>query len=143
MTIHLKWMQKALDAAETRCGFCAPNPSVGAVLVSSAGECIGTGTHWACGYNHAERDAIEKAGEVPPGATLYVTLEPCTMCAGAISFARIRRLYYGAEDEKGGGVDHGVRFFSQPTCHHAPDIYGGILERQAGELLRAFFKRRR
>ncbi|QFT33722.1 tRNA-specific adenosine deaminase [Labrenzia sp. THAF82] len=74
---------------------------------------------------------------------LYVTLEPCTMCAGAISFARIRRLYYGAGDEKGGAVDHGARFFDQPTCHHAPDTYSGIGEVQAAKLLRAFFNSRR
>jgi tRNA(adenine34) deaminase len=74
---------------------------------------------------------------------LYVTLEPCPMCAQAISFARLRRLYYGAADPKGGGVEHGPRIFSQPTCHHRPEIYGGIAEREAGELLRAFFKERR
>jgi tRNA(Arg) A34 adenosine deaminase TadA len=74
---------------------------------------------------------------------LYVTLEPCPMCAQAISFARIRRLYYGAADPKGGGVEHGPRIFGQPTCHHRPEIYAGIAEREAGELLRAFFKERR
>lgn len=74
---------------------------------------------------------------------LYVTLEPCVMCAGAISFARIRRLYFGAEDPKSGGVEHGPRVFTQATSHHAPDVYGGIAERQAGELLRAFFAARR
>jgi tRNA(adenine34) deaminase len=74
---------------------------------------------------------------------LYVTLEPCPMCAQAISFARLRRLYYGAADPKGGGVEHGARIFSQPTCHHRPEIYGGIAEREAGELLQSFFKARR
>ena len=74
---------------------------------------------------------------------LYVTLEPCTMCAGAVSFARIRRLYYGAADPKGGAVDHGVRFFADPTCHHRPDVYGGIGELEAAMLLRAFFAERR
>jgi len=71
---------------------------------------------------------------------LYVTLEPCPMCAAAISFARIRRLYYGAGDEKGGAVDHGTRFFCQKTCHHAPEVYAGIGERRASETLRNFFK---
>src|SRR5437868_1307121 len=66
---------------------------------------------------------------------LYVTLEPCPMCAQAISFARVRRLYYGAADPKGGGVEHGPRIFSQPTCHHRPDVYAGIAEREAGDLL--------
>jgi tRNA(adenine34) deaminase len=74
---------------------------------------------------------------------LYVTLEPCTMCAAAISFARIRRLYYGALDPKGGAVDSGVRFFSQPTCHHRPEIYGGIQEAKAAALLKDFFAARR
>lgn len=74
---------------------------------------------------------------------LYVTLEPCAMCAAAISFARIRRLYFAAADPKGGGVEHGPRFFSQPTCHHAPEVYGGIAERQAAEVLKTFFRERR
>jgi tRNA(Arg) A34 adenosine deaminase TadA len=77
------------------------------------------------------------------GADLYVTLEPCTMCAGAISFARIRRLYYAAEDPKGGAVDNGVRFFCQPTCHHAPDVYSGLAESESAQLLTSFFKSRR
>lgn len=74
---------------------------------------------------------------------LYVTLEPCPMCAQAISFARLRRLYYGASDPKGGGVEHGPRIFSQLSCHHRPDIYAGIGEQDAGDLLRAFFRERR
>jgi tRNA(adenine34) deaminase len=77
------------------------------------------------------------------GCDLHVTLEPCTMCAGAISLARIRRLVYGAPDPKGGAVDHGVRFFAAPTCHHAPEVYGGIGETKAGALLRRFFGNRR
>ena len=74
---------------------------------------------------------------------LHVTLEPCPMCAQAIAFARIRRLYYGASDPKGGGVEHGPRIFNQPTCHHRPEVYAGIAEREAGELLRGFFRERR
>ena len=77
------------------------------------------------------------------GADIYVTLEPCPMCAAAISFARIRRLYWGAGDPKGGGVEHGPRIFSQPTCHHAPELYGGFEEARAAALLRDFFARRR
>lgn len=97
---------------------------------------------------HAEISVIRKAAaalgrERLTGADLYVTLEPCTMCAAAISFGRIRRLYYGAEDPKGGGVDSGVRFFSQPTCHHAPDVYSGIGEREAARLLTEFFRAKR
>jgi tRNA(adenine34) deaminase len=74
---------------------------------------------------------------------LYVTLEPCPMCAAAISFARLRRVYFGAYDPKGGGVDHGPRIFDQPTCHHRPDVYGGLRESEAAVLLRAFFAARR
>ncbi|MEX1083145.1 MAG: nucleoside deaminase, partial [Xanthobacteraceae bacterium] len=77
------------------------------------------------------------------GCDLYVTLEPCAMCAAAMSFARIRRLYYGAEDPKGGAVDNGVRFFSAPTCHHRPEVYGGVSESEAAVLLRDFFTARR
>ena len=77
------------------------------------------------------------------GCDLYVTLEPCAMCAGAISLARIRRLYFAAGDPKGGAVEHGPRFFSQPTCHHAPEVYGGIRESEAAALLRDFFQSRR
>lgn len=78
-----------------------------------------------------------------PDCDLYVTLEPCPMCAAAISFARIRRLYFGAGDEKGGAVEHGVRFYTQSTCHHAPEVYSGLAERDAAEMLRTFFRRRR
>jgi tRNA(adenine34) deaminase len=93
---------------------------------------------------HAEILAIRRAcgalgDDRLTGCDLYVTLEPCAMCAGAISFARIRRLYYGAADPKGGGVEHGVRFFGQPTCHHAPEVYGGLSEDEAARLLRDFF----
>ena len=77
------------------------------------------------------------------GADLYVTLEPCPMCTAAISFARIRRLYFGAGDPKGGAVEHGVRLFAQPTCHHAPEVYSGIRESEAAALLRDFFAARR
>jgi tRNA(adenine34) deaminase len=73
----------------------------------------------------------------------YVTLEPCAMCAGAVAFARIRRLYYGAPDPKGGAVDNGVKFFASPTCHHRPDVYGGMAEAEASALLKDFFKERR
>jgi tRNA(adenine34) deaminase len=97
---------------------------------------------------HAEmlviREGASRLGsERLVGCDLYVTLEPCAMCAGAISFARIRRLYYSATDAKGGAVDNGPRFFSQPTCHHAPEVYGGLREREAAEILRAFFAARR
>ncbi|WP_152044642.1 nucleoside deaminase [Aureimonas psammosilenae] len=97
---------------------------------------------------HAEMLAIRQTcaslgQERLNGADLYVTLEPCAMCAAAISFARIRRLYYGAPDPKGGGVSHGARFYAQPTCHHAPEVYPDIAEREAGDILRRFFAERR
>jgi tRNA(adenine34) deaminase len=97
---------------------------------------------------HAEILAIRQATEVVGSerlvdCDLYVTLEPCTMCAGAVSFARIRRLYYGAADPKGGAVDSGVRFFASPTCHHAPEVYSAVGESTAAGLLREFFKARR
>ena len=97
---------------------------------------------------HAEMLALREAAsaigdERLIGCDLYVTLEPCAMCAAAISFARVRRLYYGAIDSKGGAVDSGVRFFTQPTCHHRPEIYGGIGEARAAVLLKEFFAARR
>ncbi|WP_237214481.1 nucleoside deaminase [Falsiroseomonas oryziterrae] len=93
---------------------------------------------------HAEMLALRAAAsasgdKVLPGATLWVTLEPCAMCAAAISFFRLRRVVFGAYDPKGGAVEHGPRFFAQPTCHHAPEVVGGMREREAGELLRSFF----
>ncbi|HEX4408696.1 MAG TPA: nucleoside deaminase [Xanthobacteraceae bacterium] len=97
---------------------------------------------------HAEMIAVRSAAAVLGSerlddCDLYVTLEPCAMCAGALSFARIRRLYYGAADPKGGAVDNGVKFFAAPTCHHRPDVYGGIGEAEAAALLKDFFKERR
>ena len=97
---------------------------------------------------HAELIAIRQAAgalgtERLVDCDLYVTLEPCAMCAAAMSFARIRRLYFGAADAKGGAVEHGVRFFASPTCHHRPEVYGGINENEAAALLKAFFEARR
>jgi cytosine deaminase len=97
---------------------------------------------------HAEIEAIRAASqslgsERLVDADLYVTLEPCGMCAAAISFARIRRLYYGAADPKGGAVESGVRFYAAPTCHHAPDVYSGFSESESAQILRDFFRDRR
>ena len=125
---------------------------VGAVVVDAGGAVIaraGNRTEEdADPTAHAELLAIRAAaalrGEARlPDCDLYVTLEPCAMCAAAISFARIRRLYFGAPDAKGGAVEHGPRFFSQPTCHHAPEVYGGINETAAATLLKDFFATRR
>ncbi len=124
---------------------------IGAVVVID-GVVVGRGGNRTREKNdvtaHAEIEAIRQASaalgqERLTGADLYVTLEPCTMCAAAISFARIRRLYYGAEDPKGGGVDHGARFYFQPTCHHVPEVYSGLQETEAAGILRQFFQIRR
>jgi tRNA(adenine34) deaminase len=116
----------------------------GAVLAEAANRCEADGDPTAHAELLAIRAAARKLG-VPRlvDCDLYVTLEPCPMCAQAISFARLKRLHYGASDPKGGGVEHGPRIFEQPTCHHRPDVYPGIAEREAAELLRAFFKERR
>lgn len=145
------FMQRALREAEAAAA--RGEVPVGAVIVDPAsGEILA-----ACGNRteelndptaHAEMLAIREAAHKLGSARLmlcdlYVTLEPCAMCAGAIAMARLRRLYYGAADPKGGAVDHGPRFFAQPTCHHRPEVYGGIGESAAGEMLRAFFRARR
>ncbi|MCC6471273.1 MAG: nucleoside deaminase [Alphaproteobacteria bacterium] len=126
---------------------------VGAVVVEAA-----SGRVLAAAHNRVEADrdptahaellalraAAAQAGAPRlPDCDLYVTLEPCPMCAQAIAFARIRRLYYGAGDPKGGGVEHGPRIFQQATCNHRPEVYGGIADMAAGALLRAFFAQRR
>ncbi len=125
---------------------------VGAVVVDPAGRIVAASGNrtreLADPTAHAEILAIRAAcaaigSERLPGHHLYVTLEPCAMCAAAIGFARIARLYYGAPDAKGGGVDHGARVFAHPTCHHAPTVYGGIGEAAAAALLTDFFADRR
>ncbi len=126
---------------------------VGAVLVDSAtGDVIASsGNRVEAAHDptaHAEIVVIREAASLKndarlPGCDLYVTLEPCPMCATAISFARIRRVYFGAYDTKGGGVENGPRIFDQPICHHRPDVYGGIGESDAAALLKQFFAARR
>tara|TARA_R110000868_G_scaffold13778_4_gene63859 strand:+ start:7378 stop:7812 length:435 start_codon:yes stop_codon:yes gene_type:complete len=125
---------------------------VGAVIVDPSGAVIARAGNRTLELKdptaHAEMLAIRAAAahlgsERLVGCDLYVTLEPCPMCAGAISFARVRRLYFGASDEKSGGVEHGPRVFSHATCHHAPEVYGGLSERPAAELLKSFFAARR
>ncbi len=143
-------MQRALAEAEAA-GRRGEVP-VGAVIVSAAGELLAAEGNRTRELNdptaHAEVLAIRAAAsrmasERIGDCDLYVTLEPCAMCAAAISYARIRRLYYGATDPKSGGVEHGPRFFSQATCHHAPEIYPGLDEERAAQLLKAFFAARR
>ena len=125
---------------------------VGAVLVTADGEVVartGNAPISICDPTaHAEilalRDgAFKTANYRLGGMSLYVTLEPCTMCAGAISNARIARVIYGASDPKGGAVEHGVRFFEQPTCHHRPKVMGGVLAAESSAMLKGFFKDRR
>jgi len=125
---------------------------IGAVVVGPDGAVLaaaGNRTVQDCDPTaHAEMLAIRAAAAklgAPRlvGCDLYVTLEPCPMCAQAISFARVRRLYWGAADPKGGGIEHGARIFDRPTCHHRPELYPGLSEGEAGELLRAFFRARR
>ncbi|MYZ49906.1 nucleoside deaminase [Propylenella binzhouense] len=142
-------MDRALDAA--RQAAARGEVPVGAVLVCD-GVAVAVAGNRMRELNdvtaHAEilairQAAAERGAERLSGCDLYVTLEPCAMCAAAIAFARIRRLYFGAGDPKGGAVEHGVRFFAQPSCHHRPEVYSGIGERAAAELLRAFFAERR
>ena len=142
-------MDLALDAA--RQAAKRGEVPVGAVVVKNGTVLATAGNRTIADHDptaHAEILALREAARAIGSerlieCDLYVTLEPCAMCAGAISFARIRRLYFGASDPKGGAVEHGPRFFSQPTCHHAPEIYGGLNESDATELLRTFFKSRR
>jgi tRNA(adenine34) deaminase len=142
-------MRAALDAA--RNAAAAGEVPVGAVVVLD-GRVIATAANAPRTLNdptaHAEMLAIRAAAAALGRARLedcdlWVTLEPCAMCAGAIAHARIARVYYGASDPKGGAVEHGPRFFAQPTCHHRPEVFAGIGEREAGVLLRAFFAARR
>jgi tRNA(adenine34) deaminase len=137
--------------AEARAAQAAAEVPVGAVIVRE-GVVIARGGNRTLRDRdptaHAEMLVIRAAAaalgtERLTDCDLYVTLEPCAMCAGAISFARIRRLYYGAVDPKGGAVENGVRFFTAPTCHHRPELYGGMGESEAGALLRDFFRARR
>ena len=142
----------SLALAEARAAAARGEVPVGAVLVAADGRVLaraGNRTReLADPTAHAEILVIREAAralnaERLDGCDLYVTLEPCAMCAGAISFARLRRLYYGAADPKGGAVEHGPRFFSLPTCHHAPEVYPGIGESEAARLLKSFFAVRR
>ena len=142
----------AAALAEAEAAAARGEVPVGAVIVASDGEIIARAGNRTRELNdpsaHAEMLVIRAACEAAkserlPACDLYVTLEPCAMCAAAISFARIHRLYFGASDPKGGAVEHGSRFFAQPTCHHAPEVYGGIDETRAGAILKSFFKERR
>jgi tRNA(adenine34) deaminase len=138
--------------AEARAAAARGEVPIGAVIVSPDGAIVAQAGNRTRELSdptaHAEILAIRAAcaaasSERLPGHDLYVTLEPCPMCAAAISFARIRRLYWGASDPKGGGVENGPRVFAHPTCHHAPELYGGLADQDAADLLRGFFTDRR
>jgi len=143
------FMQIALD--EARAAGARGEVPVGCVIVRDGAVIARAGNRTIADKDptaHAELLALRQAAaalgsERLVDCDLYVTLEPCAMCAAAMSFARIRRLYFGAADEKGGAVEHGVRFFSSPTCHHRPQVYGGINESEGAALLKAFFEARR
>jgi len=142
-------MELALD--EARAAAAAGEVPVGCVIVREGVVIARAGNRTLADRDptaHCEMLAIRAAAEALAserltGCDLYVTLEPCAMCAAAISFARIRRLYYGAADEKGGAVENGVRFFGSPTCHHRPEVFSGIAGSQAAALLQDFFRPRR
>ncbi len=138
--------------AEARAAATRGEVPVGAVVVGADGRVLAAAGNrmreLADPTAHAEivalRAACANAGAIRlDDADLYVTLEPCAMCAGAIALARIRRLYFAAGDPKGGGVEHGARVFSHPTCNHRPDVYGGLGASEAGDMLKAFFRDRR
>ena len=139
----------ALD--EARAAGARDEVPVGCVIVRDGAVLARAGNRTVADRDptaHAEIIAIRQAAaalgsERLPDCDLYVTLEPCAMCAGAVAFARIRRLYYGAADPKGGAVDNGVKFFASPTCHHRPEVHGGVAAAEAGALLKEFFKARR
>jgi tRNA(Arg) A34 adenosine deaminase TadA len=143
MALALEEAMRARDLGEV---------PIGAVIVGIDGEILASAGNRTLTSRdptaHAELLAIRAAcaklgSERLTGCDLYVTLEPCAMCAAAISFARIRRLYFGAEDPKGGAVEHGPRFFTQATCHHAPEVIGGMSEGEAAALLKQFFAEKR
>lgn len=144
MRIALEAAQAAALAGETPVGAVIVDPASGEVVAVGANQPIGSHDPTAHAEIVAIRAAAQKLGNYRlTNLTLYVTLEPCAMCAGAISHARIGRVVFGAEDPKGGAVVNGPRFFDQPTCHWRPTVDGGVLGDEAGNLLRNFFRARR
>ena len=144
MRIALEAAQAAALAGETPVGAVVVDPASGEVVAVGANQPIGSHDPTAHAEIVAMREAARKLGNYRlTDLHLFVTLEPCAMCAGAISHARIGRLVFGAEDPKGGAVVNGPRFFEQPTCHWRPTVEGGVLAQEAGDLLRSFFRARR
>ena len=144
MRIALEAAQAAAAAGEAPVGAVVVDPATGEVVAVGANQPIGSHDPTAHAEIVALREAARKRGNYRlTDLTLFVTLEPCAMCAGAISHARIGRVVFGAEDSKGGAVVNGPRFFEQPTCHWRPKVEGGVLAQEAGDLLRGFFRARR
>ncbi|MCR5877859.1 tRNA adenosine(34) deaminase TadA [Phenylobacterium sp. J367] len=144
MRIALQAAQAAADAGETPVGAVVVDPATGEVVAVGANQPIGSHDPTAHAEIVALREAARKLGNYRlTGLTLVVTLEPCAMCAGAISHARIGRVLFGAEDPKGGAVVHGPRFFEQPTCHWRPAVEGGLMAQESAALLQGFFRARR
>lgn len=145
MAEALALARRAAEAGEAPIAALIVDDATGEVIARQANAPISRYDPTAHAEILALRAAAERIGNyrLKPGLTLYVTLEPCAMCAGAISHARIARLVYGAPDEKGGAVAHGPRFFEQPTCHWRPRVEGGLAAEESAALLRAFFKERR
>jgi len=144
MRIALEEAQAAAARGETPVGALVADPATGEIVARAGNGPIGAHDPTAHAEILAMRGAAEKLGNYRlTGLTLIVTLEPCAMCAGAISHARIGRVVFGAEDPKGGAVVHGPKFFDQPTCHWRPEVVGGVLADESAALLRGFFRERR
>mgnify|MGYP000332951042 FL=1 len=144
MEMALLEAERAFERGEVPVGCVIVDPQNGAVLARAGNRTEELDDPTAHAELLAIRHAAKQAGAARlTGCDLYVTLEPCAMCATAISFARIRRVYFGAYDPKMGGVEHGPAMFSQPTCHHSPEVYGGLFETAAAGLLRTFFRQKR
>ena len=144
MRIALEAAQAAAAAGETPVGAVVVDPASGEVIAVGSNQPIGSSDPTAHAEIVAMRAAAAKLGNYRlTDLTLVVTLEPCAMCAGAISHARIGRLVYGAEDPKGGAVTHGPRFFEQPTCHSRPAVTSGVLAEESSAMLKGFFRARR
>ncbi len=144
MNIALKLAQKAIEQDEIPVGCLIVDPKTNKIIAATHN----LSQHSEDATSHAEilaiREACQKLGQNRlRDMDMYVTLEPCTMCTAAISFARIKNLYFGAFDEKGGAVVNGIKFYEQPTCHHRPNVFGGILEDECSKILKEFFKNKR